>query len=245
MLHQVKTLLTDSRMVCTGVVVLAIVVMSAHPTHSKSLDKPACEALKNEHQTLLETGIKDDIGRGHEWAKEHLGQLRMDQIGRLFEIEEQIAFRCKGVALTTAVVIPSLRSVKPPKKKALARKSAKELRRRGIKRSRIPGPVRRPTLAPVQNAPQKIATTPPTEKVKAKVGAAKGDPAKLPKVIRLQTSKTSPANAAGSNKARRIKARQAKARRIRARKARQRRQRSDAYVPPPASPGYQPSLNSP
>lgn len=248
---------------------------------AKPLDRPACEAIKQEHEMLLDGEIKAAIEKGAEWAKTNLGQSSLQKVKRVVAIEEQLAFRCRGVRLTTAVVISALRSVKPLKAKAAAGAE-------GIRRSTVPAPVKRPTMPPAQAlshaakpsnraAVEPANTVPSVVRPGAQSGAKKSNAAKanapasttaniktpeatpadkagrLPKVIRLQPSKTAKGTATGEaeaeakkEKARRIKARQAKARQIRARKARKRKKRRrDVYVPPPANPGYQPSLRTP
>lgn len=226
---------------------LACLVIAAKPVHATPLDKAACEALKLEHQTLLETGIKDDIAHGADWANTNLDQSRVQQIARLFEVEEQIAFRCKGVPLANAVVIRSLRTVTPLSKKAELREAAMELQRRGIKRSYVPVPVQRPTLEKTQSPISKtaVAHPPATKDTSAEEapssGPANSETAKLPKVIRLQKPKTT----STTSKVPKTNARQVKARQIKSRKARLGRSGTDTYVPPPPKPGYQPSLISP
>lgn len=58
------------------------------------LDTEVCNNLKEEHGQLTAAGAKANMERGPEWAKAHLAPDRMQQIGRLIEVEEQLAFRC-------------------------------------------------------------------------------------------------------------------------------------------------------
>ncbi len=265
MLHQRNGLLAVLRFVHRRAFALAIVFVAVHTAQAKPLDKPACEALKTEHQTLLDQGIEDVIARGSEWAKTHLGQLKTQQMARVFEIEEQLAFRCKGMALTSAVVIHSLRDVKSPKPKVVPAATTQRGVLKRVRRSAVPMPVKRPALSPAQvlrakpsgqirvgtsksvppvpsatapSAPQKKAG--PSVKANAIQGPPGSDQAKLPKVIRLQP-KTASGKKSGNVKTSRAKARQAKARQIKARKI---RRGLDTYVPPPENPGYQPSLKT-
>lgn len=218
----------------------------------------ACVALKQEHRGLLEAGLDKDLERGAEWASENMGQLQLQRLKRLFEIEETLAFQCNGVALETAVVIPSLRNVTVSK----VAQQKQGLAGGGLRRSTVPVPVKRPkrTVVAVPSVPQngaleqsngaKVrpeavpkpgvsdpaappARAEPTEQP-SKPGLSTGTKnAKLPNVIRLQEGTD---GAKPKSQVRRVKVKKKRSKRTR---------KSDAYVPPPPNPGYQPSLRIP
>ena len=75
---------------------LALMVLMAGdaPLVATPLDKAACSALVSELETLVSTGLRDDIERGPEWAKKNLPDERVRSALRLLEIEDQIEFRC-------------------------------------------------------------------------------------------------------------------------------------------------------
>ncbi|KWT68997.1 hypothetical protein APY04_1734 [Hyphomicrobium sulfonivorans] len=73
---------------------LVILVAGDAPLVATPLDKAACSALVSELETLVSTGLRDDIERGPEWAKKNLPDERVRSALRLLEIEDQIEFRC-------------------------------------------------------------------------------------------------------------------------------------------------------
>lgn len=234
---------------CVGLVIASI------GAGAEPLAKPACDALKDEHQVLIASDIAADIERGAEWAEKNLGQLRLQQMARLFEIEEQLAFRCRGTPLKTAVFIPSLKTVTEVKlRKNSPLATVRSLG--GLRISRVPPPVKRPKLlttsevSPEQTG-QAAATPKAVNAAPSNVRRAETEPAgpasvttsekapaadaktnQLPKVIRLQPSQTDAKPTP-------------KRRQVQAKRRRKRKPKVDTYVPPPANPGYQPSLTSP
>lgn len=241
-----------------GAVLISPAVVFADPLASEE-----CDALVAEHETLAQTKIAADIRRGPEWAEKNLGQLRLQQVERLIEIEEQVAFRCRTTPLKTAVVIPELRAKKARPPEGSADGNGKQIKS-ALRASKVPLPVRRPKMnaedRPVaavdkgKPAPTSMARARSPDEAAAtrtdgqnKTGAVKKDDegrgtktkdeAALPRVIRLQPAKKAkPKNSRSAASAKQRRAR---------RKPKRRRARRDTYVPPPPNPGYQPSLISP
>ena len=225
------------------VALLAALCALSSNLRAEPLSHSACEALKSEHQSLAADGIKTDLARGPEWAEKNLGQLRLQQVARVIEIEEQLAFRCKGTAIAAPLVIPLLKTVRASKKGEKLRLGNGH----ALRRSTVPLPVRRPAAAAVQVTPTPNSERPTKQAARTTQNPDVGDPeqktdpdnnvgttdgkAKLPKVIRLQPSKTA--------------APKPRARKVQVKKRRRRKPLRDAYVPPPPNPGYQPSLASP
>lgn len=112
------------------------------PAHAAPLTPEKCEALITEHADLLADNVKSDLAKGPEWAKDNLDQVRLDKIKRLIEVEESVAFRCRGTPLMTAVLIPSLADVNQPKQKKIKASAARAPG--ALRISRVPPPVRRP-----------------------------------------------------------------------------------------------------
>ncbi|HKZ96686.1 MAG TPA: hypothetical protein VJ045_06865 [Hyphomicrobiaceae bacterium] len=65
------------------------------------LEPAACDGLKRERDTLLTQGVKTDMERGPEWAKANLDPGRLKLVEHLIEVEEQLAFRCQRLRITT------------------------------------------------------------------------------------------------------------------------------------------------
>lgn len=231
------------------------------PVFAKPLDRDACAALQKEHETLVDPNMAADLKKGADWAKDNLGQLRLQKIARLFVVEERLAFGCRGFAVADAIVIPSLRTAVTAPALSAARGRA-----RGARVSNVPPPVRRPARVqganlgtaqpPTRKQNLEAAPAPPNAK-KTKVNTAT-KPAvtavtnsapspdqpgaqtasELPKVIRLQEGRGTAASGANAKPKRRAVKRVRKPRR-------KRTKQRDSYVPPPPNPGYQPSLSAP
>ena len=78
---------------------LLAIAAGAGSAAAAQLDKVACEALKTEEATLVTAGIKTDMDKGPEWAKTNLAPDRLQQVARYIELEEQISFRCRVLAV--------------------------------------------------------------------------------------------------------------------------------------------------
>lgn len=92
---------------CAGVVV------QSTPAAAERLAKEACEALKVEVGGLVGSGVKSDMEKGPEWAKTNLNPERMQQIARLIELEEQLAFRCRTITPVPGKRKPAGTAAKP------------------------------------------------------------------------------------------------------------------------------------
>lgn len=74
-----------------GLACLAVLVgrLGAEP-----LPKETCDLLKGEQDTLANGGIKDEMAKGPEWARNNLKAERLKAIERYIDIGEQLSFRC-------------------------------------------------------------------------------------------------------------------------------------------------------
>ena len=76
---------------------LALLAVSPPPASAVPLDPAACEELREKLETLRSEGAAADMARGPEWARANLAPERLQRIGTLLEVEEQLNFRC-GIA---------------------------------------------------------------------------------------------------------------------------------------------------
>lgn len=167
-----RTVAHDTR--CLRTIFLCSIVMldSLVPATASAseLTAEACEALTGEHTTLLEAGAGTDIERGPDWAKDNLGELRLQRVQRLIEVEEQIAFRCSQTRLADAVLFPDLK----------LRKGGSAAAGHVLRVSLVPVPLKRPALSEKQIKPN-FETNPQrrTSPVTAPVTTSSVQPAKV------------------------------------------------------------------
>ena len=84
----------------SGVVAaLMFALLAVNPPSASAvpLDPAACEELREKLETLRSEGAAADMARGPEWARANLAPERLQRIGTLLEMEEQLNFRC-GIA---------------------------------------------------------------------------------------------------------------------------------------------------
>lgn len=113
---------------------LTVAVLIARPAHAAPLEKEACDQIKAEQATLGTAGARAHYAKGPAWAKANLTPEKLQQVARLIEIDEQVAFRCieprqpllRGGAEATAAAAPQGEDAKAsaaaasPKRKARA-----------------------------------------------------------------------------------------------------------------------------
>lgn len=58
------------------------------------LDQGTCAQLMSEQAQLIGAGVKDSMARGPNWAGAGASLMRLKEIERLIEVEEQLKFRC-------------------------------------------------------------------------------------------------------------------------------------------------------
>jgi len=93
---------------CFGAAAAALLTFALagiEPATGAPLDAPACEQLNARLDTLRSEGVAADMARGPEWARANLPPDRLQRIGALIEIEEQLNFRC-GLA-KARIVLPT------------------------------------------------------------------------------------------------------------------------------------------
>jgi hypothetical protein len=85
-----------------GLALMAALLALSAPARATHLDAAACTSLEVERNGLAAAGTRKDMQNGAEWAKTNLSKERLDRIGRLIEVEEQIAFRCRPTRAVAA-----------------------------------------------------------------------------------------------------------------------------------------------
>ncbi len=137
-----------------GIVATAMVpVAPAAP-----LDEETCQQLKREVGDLQGIGARANLAKGPVWGKANLSSAQLEQVKKLIEIEEAVAFRCPRPK-PVPVVQPGVAAGKV-KAKVLAKGVAKA----------EPGSVQTPEVAPTA-----AATAKPKPKPKPKPNAATPD----------------------------------------------------------------------
>ncbi len=174
---------------------LAIFVASTPGGLAAKLDRSACNLLNAELAGIVASGTRDDMERGPQWAVANLPPLKLRNIRRLIELEEQLEFRC-GMKHDRVVDIeaeppsnakgdvivpvgperkPELKTdAKKPREKAESAKPAA-----APKAAAMAAPKKADKAAPktAVAAPPKPSSTPPASKP---VGAATVQPAAAP-----------------------------------------------------------------
>jgi hypothetical protein len=96
-----------------NILALALLAGSLVAALAAKLDKTACNELSSELAGMVASGVRDDIGRGPDWAQSNLPPERLRSIKRLLEVEDQLEFRCgtgRGKALAVAPAKPPAKS---------------------------------------------------------------------------------------------------------------------------------------
>lgn len=59
-----------------------------------TLDEQTCDQLKREVGQLEGLGARDNLAKGAQWGKANLRGAQLEQVKKLIEIDEAVAFRC-------------------------------------------------------------------------------------------------------------------------------------------------------
>ena len=142
------------------------------------LDEQTCQQLKREVGDLEGIGARANLAKGPAWGKSNLSSAQLEQVKKLIEIEETVAFRCprpKPVPEVQAGAVPAKAKAKQPPK--------------GAPKAKAQAPVKdaaTPAQSKAQAKPKANAGVNPAPKSAAKsaAGGAVGDgkaPAVKPK----------------------------------------------------------------
>lgn len=84
---------------------LVISVLAIAPAAAVPLDPEACTHLQGQLDTLRNEGATADMARGPDWARANLPLERLQRIGTLLQVEEQLNFRCGLARITLPTTI--------------------------------------------------------------------------------------------------------------------------------------------
>ena len=86
----------NGRLLLSGLVAAAALAATAAISIAPAapLDKETCEQLKREAVEFEKLGTRDHLTKGAAWGKANLKSAQLDQVKKLIEIDEAIAFRC-------------------------------------------------------------------------------------------------------------------------------------------------------
>ncbi|MEM7777852.1 MAG: hypothetical protein AAF732_19860 [Pseudomonadota bacterium] len=109
--------LSKSRVMGTSVAATVLpcvmaTVMASHSADARSLDAASCQSLLAEQKVMERDGVKAQIERGPEWAKDNLDDVGIRRIRTYIALEEQILFRCPA-GFKNAVVVAIRRGKRP------------------------------------------------------------------------------------------------------------------------------------
>jgi hypothetical protein len=84
--------------------VLTAILLQGTGVQAGNLDKESCARLEEEQVKLEKAGLRATLAKGAAWAKDNLPLAKLQEVGRLIDVDEQILFRCQGKPL---VLLPS------------------------------------------------------------------------------------------------------------------------------------------
>jgi hypothetical protein len=157
---------------------LAIAVVGLAPVAAAPLDAPACEQLQAQYDTLLNEGAAADMARGPEWARANLPPERLQRIGTLLEVEEQLSFRC-GLA-KARITLPTTAEGGEEEIPGPGEATIEGTPRTIALPQRAPPASKRPAAAAAPVPKEPAAKAPATKPAAAKQPAKAGPPRKGP-----------------------------------------------------------------
>ena len=89
-----KTLKLAGAAAGVAVLVTGLIAVAPSPAPGAPLDTETCEQLKREVGDLDRIGARNNMTKGAAWGKANLNGAQLEQVKKLIEIEEAIAFRC-------------------------------------------------------------------------------------------------------------------------------------------------------
>ena len=102
-----------------GLVAAGLVATAFAPNApAAQLDEQTCDQLKREAGQLDEIGARANLAKGAAWGKANLSSAQLEQVKKLIEIDETVAFRCprpRAVAEVPAAAIAKVKGKQAPK----------------------------------------------------------------------------------------------------------------------------------
>src|SRR5262245_20415093 len=132
------------------------------------LDNETCAQLKREVVDLDGIGARNNMAKGPAWAKANLSSAQLEQIKKLIEIEEAIAFRCMRPKSPTEAQAPAKAKVKV---KAASKTSTQDPTPAAV----TAGAAKPKPQPPAAGAGEAAATAPCPAKAKPKPAARPAD----------------------------------------------------------------------
>lgn len=106
-----------------GAALMLTALVSAVP--AAQLDEQTCSRLKSEIVQLEGQGVRENIARGAAWGKANLDRAKLEQVKKLIEADEAVAFRCPRPKPAPAVADPDAAGAVPAKGPAKGKAVAK------------------------------------------------------------------------------------------------------------------------
>ena len=75
-----------------AVMLMATAAASLAP--AAPVDQQTCDQMKREITMLEGMGVRDNLGKGAAWGKVNLRSQQLEQVKKLIEMDEAVAFRC-------------------------------------------------------------------------------------------------------------------------------------------------------
>jgi hypothetical protein len=150
---------------------LAIPLLTIAPAAAAPLDAEVCKHLQSQLDTLRTEGATADMARGPEWARANLPLERLQRIGTLIEVEEQLNFRCGLARITLPTTIEGGEEELPGAGEATIEGTGNSI----ALPQRPPG---RPAAAATTTVPKAAAPKAPAARAPAPKPAIKKEPVK-------------------------------------------------------------------
>ena len=83
-----------SRLIGMLSVTCLLATAAASLAPAATLDEQTCDQLKREVGQLEGLGARDNLAKGAQWGKANLRGAQLEQVKKLIEIDEAVAFRC-------------------------------------------------------------------------------------------------------------------------------------------------------
>jgi hypothetical protein len=148
----VSSLSVFRRHTIQAIALLAAGLSGSSGLSADPLDKPACDRLQSEKQTLAVLGVDKEFAKGPDWAKANLAQSELNLLKRYIDVDEQLKFRC-GLAMVT-LQLPDEPEDGPDDDSAPANGGTVPIPER--RDAAMAKPAAKPAIAPVKTQPAAV-----------------------------------------------------------------------------------------
>lgn len=94
-----------THLIAVGLLAVGATALAGASASSKPLYREECAKLKIERIKLLTKDMQAALARGPDWVKDHLNKDKIEHVRHFLQVEENLAFRCRGGGIA---------KVKPP-----------------------------------------------------------------------------------------------------------------------------------